>query len=233
MSTIAPGDGARARRAAARGRPRVRRRARHRLRAEGQDRHADDHGRRRGGRHRARAAAVRGHGREDRRLRRAGPGPGGEGHLAGDHGGQLRDARPGAACSPARPASTSTRCWRRWTAAPADSTMRALKAEPMLEHDFTPLFKLAHMLKDVRLCLAEARTAGGAFPSPGAPPSSTARASGAAWASRTSRRCSRWSKGLTGARLVTAGAFAPIAGKRSLAKNPNLQRGFEISRACA
>ena len=33
---------------------------------EGQDRHADDHGRRRGGRHRARPAAVRDHGREDR-----------------------------------------------------------------------------------------------------------------------------------------------------------------------
>ena len=38
MSTIAPGDGARARRATARGRPRVRRRAGHRLVAEGQDR---------------------------------------------------------------------------------------------------------------------------------------------------------------------------------------------------
>jgi len=46
----------------------------------------------------------------------------------------------------------------------SDSTMRALKGKPMLEHDFTPLFKLAHMLKDVQLCLAEARTAGGAFP---------------------------------------------------------------------
>jgi 3-hydroxyisobutyrate dehydrogenase-like beta-hydroxyacid dehydrogenase len=46
----------------------------------------------------------------------------------------------------------------------ADSTMRALKGKPMLEHDFEPLFKLAHMLKDVQLCLAEARTAGGAFP---------------------------------------------------------------------
>src|SRR6478752_5297686 len=44
------------------------------------------------------------------------------------------------------------------------STMRALKGKPMLEHDFTPLFKLAHMLKDVQLCLAEARTAGSAFP---------------------------------------------------------------------
>jgi 3-hydroxyisobutyrate dehydrogenase-like beta-hydroxyacid dehydrogenase len=34
----------------------------------------------------------------------------------------------------------------------------------MIEHDYTPLFKLAHMLKDVQLCLAEARTAGSAFP---------------------------------------------------------------------
>ncbi len=46
----------------------------------------------------------------------------------------------------------------------SDSTMRALKGRPMLEHDFTPLFKLEHMLKDVQLCLAEARTAGGSFP---------------------------------------------------------------------
>jgi 3-hydroxyisobutyrate dehydrogenase-like beta-hydroxyacid dehydrogenase len=46
----------------------------------------------------------------------------------------------------------------------ADSTMRALKGRPMIDHDFTPLFKLAHMLKDVQLCLAEARTAGSAFP---------------------------------------------------------------------
>src|SRR5690606_35898684 len=46
----------------------------------------------------------------------------------------------------------------------SDSTMRALKGRPMLEHDFTPLFKLAHMLKDIQLCLGEARAAGGAFP---------------------------------------------------------------------
>jgi 3-hydroxyisobutyrate dehydrogenase-like beta-hydroxyacid dehydrogenase len=42
--------------------------------------------------------------------------------------------------------------------------MRALKGRSMLEHDFEPLFKLAHMLKDVQLCLAEARSAGSAFP---------------------------------------------------------------------
>jgi 3-hydroxyisobutyrate dehydrogenase-like beta-hydroxyacid dehydrogenase len=46
----------------------------------------------------------------------------------------------------------------------SDSTMRALKGKPMLAHDYTPLFKLAHMLKDVELCLAEARAAGSAFP---------------------------------------------------------------------
>ena len=40
------------------------------------------------------------------------------------------------------------------------STMIELKAEPMLERDFEPLFKLEHMLKDVRHCLAEARELG-------------------------------------------------------------------------
>jgi 3-hydroxyisobutyrate dehydrogenase-like beta-hydroxyacid dehydrogenase len=46
----------------------------------------------------------------------------------------------------------------------ANSTMLQLKGEPMLAHDFSPLFKLEHMLKDVRLCLDEARAAGAAFP---------------------------------------------------------------------
>jgi 3-hydroxyisobutyrate dehydrogenase-like beta-hydroxyacid dehydrogenase len=44
------------------------------------------------------------------------------------------------------------------------STMLALKAGPMREHDYEPLFKLAHMLKDVRLCLDEAERAGVPFP---------------------------------------------------------------------
>ena len=34
----------------------------------------------------------------------------------------------------------------------------------MLTHDYVPLFKLDHMLKDVRLCLEEALAAGAAFP---------------------------------------------------------------------
>ena len=44
------------------------------------------------------------------------------------------------------------------------STMLGLKAEPMLRHDYATLFKLEHMLKDVRLCLEEAQAAGVPFP---------------------------------------------------------------------
>jgi len=47
----------------------------------------------------------------------------------------------------------------------AGSQMLNLKGGPMLEHDFTPLFKLDHMLKDVVLCLQDAREAGVGFPS--------------------------------------------------------------------
>ncbi len=43
------------------------------------------------------------------------------------------------------------------------SAMLALKAGPMREHDYTTLFKLDHMLKDVRLCLDEALRAGVPF----------------------------------------------------------------------
>jgi 3-hydroxyisobutyrate dehydrogenase-like beta-hydroxyacid dehydrogenase len=35
----------------------------------------------------------------------------------------------------------------------AGSRMLALKQQPMRTHDFTPLFRLAHMIKDVELCL--------------------------------------------------------------------------------
>jgi 3-hydroxyisobutyrate dehydrogenase-like beta-hydroxyacid dehydrogenase len=46
----------------------------------------------------------------------------------------------------------------------ANSTMLQLKGSPMLEHDWEPLFKLEHMLKDVVFCLEEARAAGAPFP---------------------------------------------------------------------
>jgi 3-hydroxyisobutyrate dehydrogenase-like beta-hydroxyacid dehydrogenase len=45
------------------------------------------------------------------------------------------------------------------------SAMLELKAAPMREHDFAPLFKLDHMLKDVRLCLDAADAAGVPFTS--------------------------------------------------------------------
>ena len=44
------------------------------------------------------------------------------------------------------------------------SAQLALKAGPMRAHDYTTLFKTAHMLKDVRLCLEEAQAAGVPFP---------------------------------------------------------------------
>jgi 3-hydroxyisobutyrate dehydrogenase-like beta-hydroxyacid dehydrogenase len=44
------------------------------------------------------------------------------------------------------------------------SAMLELKAGPMLEHDFEPLFKLEHMLKDIRHCLREAEALGVRLP---------------------------------------------------------------------
>jgi 3-hydroxyisobutyrate dehydrogenase-like beta-hydroxyacid dehydrogenase len=44
------------------------------------------------------------------------------------------------------------------------SAMLDLKAEPMLKRDFEPLFKLEHMLKDVRHCLREAEALGVSLP---------------------------------------------------------------------
>jgi len=44
------------------------------------------------------------------------------------------------------------------------SAMLQLKAGPMRSHDYTTLFKLEHMLKDVRLCLEEGQAAGAPFP---------------------------------------------------------------------
>jgi 3-hydroxyisobutyrate dehydrogenase len=44
------------------------------------------------------------------------------------------------------------------------STMLSLKAGPMREHDYTTLFKLEHMLKDVRHCLEEGQANGVGFP---------------------------------------------------------------------
>ncbi|HEY2600155.1 MAG TPA: NAD(P)-dependent oxidoreductase [Thermoleophilaceae bacterium] len=45
-------------------------------------------------------------------------------------------------------------------ASSGNSTMLALKAGPMIEHTYEPLFKLDHMLKDVRHCLNAANDLG-------------------------------------------------------------------------
>jgi 3-hydroxyisobutyrate dehydrogenase-like beta-hydroxyacid dehydrogenase len=44
------------------------------------------------------------------------------------------------------------------------SAMLELKAGPMRNHDYSTLFKLEHMLKDVRLCLEEGQALGVPFP---------------------------------------------------------------------
>jgi 3-hydroxyisobutyrate dehydrogenase-like beta-hydroxyacid dehydrogenase len=43
------------------------------------------------------------------------------------------------------------------------STMLDIKARKMIEHDYATLFKLDHMLKDVRLCLEEGQVEGAPF----------------------------------------------------------------------
>jgi 3-hydroxyisobutyrate dehydrogenase len=50
-------------------------------------------------------------------------------------------------------------------ASAAASYMVTLKAAPMLAHDYTPLFRLEHMLKDLGICLSETEAAGVPFPS--------------------------------------------------------------------
>ena len=45
-------------------------------------------------------------------------------------------------------------------ASASGSTQLTLKARPMIDGEFEPLFKLEHMLKDVRHCLAEAEALG-------------------------------------------------------------------------
>ena len=109
----------------------------------------------------------------------------------------------------------------------ANSTMLQLKGEPMLEHDFTPLFKLDHMLKDVRLCLEEARAAGAAFPA--------AALAGELYAAGVGPRARR------------AGLRGRARGRRGPQRHPcvtashsallqdkwNLQGNFAIPRLCA
>ncbi len=50
------------------------------------------------------------------------------------------------------------------SASSGGSVMLDLKAAPMRQHDYTPLFRLGHMLKDLAICLDAGASAGAAFP---------------------------------------------------------------------
>ena len=82
------------------------------------------------------------------------------------------------------------------------SAMLELKERPMRSHDWTTLFKLEHMLKDLRLCLQEAEAAGaGMRVGRARRPSSWPRPSARGSASRTSRRVLEVVEERSGARL--------------------------------
>ena len=97
------------------------------------------------------------------------------------------------------------------------SYMVTLKAEPMLEHDYTPLFRLEHMLKDVGICLSESEAAGAPFPA-----AALARELYAPrWAAGSPTRTSRGARGGRGTRRgqdLTASAAACMAAKVSICR---------------
>ena len=116
----------------------------------------------------------------------------------------------------------------------SDSTMRELKGQPMLEHDFTPLFKLAHMLKDVQLCLEEARGAGRRRSrSPGSPGELYGAGVGRGLGEQDFAAVLEVVEGLTGDASVRLWRVALTAEIVAIAKYANLQGYFEISRTCA
>ena len=74
----------------------------------------------------------------------------------------------------------------------------------MRGHDYTTLFKTAHMLKDVRLCLEEAQSAGVPFPAAAHARDLLSRRWAAATARRTTPRSSRRPRGSPDRRFVDA-----------------------------
>jgi 3-hydroxyisobutyrate dehydrogenase-like beta-hydroxyacid dehydrogenase len=81
------------------------------------------------------------------------------------------------------------------------SYMVTLKAEPMLEHDFTPLFRLEHMLKDVGICLSESEAAGAPFPAAALARELYAAAIGRGLADRDFAAVLEAAEGLAGVRI--------------------------------
>ena len=86
-------------------------------------------------------------------------------------------------------------------ASSAASYMVTLKAEPMLEHDYTPLFRLEHMLKDVDICLSESEAAGAPFPAAALARELYAAAKGRGLADRDFAAVLEAAEGLAGKRI--------------------------------
>jgi 3-hydroxyisobutyrate dehydrogenase-like beta-hydroxyacid dehydrogenase len=82
-----------------------------------------------------------------------------------------------------------------------NSTMVGLKAEPMRQHDYATLFKTAHMLKDVRLCLEEAQAASVPFPAANAARDALVAAVGRGYADQDFAAIIESYEGLAGLRI--------------------------------
>jgi 3-hydroxyisobutyrate dehydrogenase-like beta-hydroxyacid dehydrogenase len=83
------------------------------------------------------------------------------------------------------------------------STMLTLKGRPMIEHDYTTLFKLDHMRKDLALCLHETDAAGVPFPSAALAAEAMATASDAGFGDVDFASVVETYEGLSGRRLQT------------------------------
>ena len=193
------------------------------LAPEGRGRHADDHGRRRRGGLRARPAAVRGDGRAGLHV-----GPSGHGEMVKLINNTLAAVNAAGLAEAVRwrrrPASTLTHC-SRWPPALGRVGDARPQGRPMIERDFDPLFKLEHMLKDVRHMLAEAAGSASTCSSRRSPKASTRAPPRSAWAGRTSPRSTpRWTERRTlpekPARPRTRNATGSRRASRSASRPP-------------
>ena len=150
------------RRPARRARARPPRRARDRLLASRRGRHADDHGRRHQFDFERAKPLLEAMGKL---IVHAGPlGHGQMVKLINNAVAAVNAATVGQALLVAARAGVDLDALTTVMAAGAGGSMMLdLKAGPMREHDYATLFKLDHMLKDVRLCLEEAQDAGVPF----------------------------------------------------------------------
>ena len=113
----------------------------------------------------------------------------------------------------------------------ANSTMVGLKGQPMLQHDYTTLFRLEHMLKDVAHLPRREPGRRRAVPGRRPRPRALRRRHGPrARRRRTSRRCSRWSRGspASGSDAVSAAAACMPAFIRDLQGHYGIARSLCI-----